>query len=190
MGGVLTLTPWGLLPLAVPLLWITVRGLGALVLPRAGMQSVLAGATVTAALIAVCVRLLGAVGLLRPWALFGALVAVAGVVVLTVWVRGLPWRLPWRRAVSGPMSPLLLVAAVAVGIAVIAAYYLPVWQWDALGYHLPFVNFALQHGTFADVPPDVPYLSTYPHIGETSSSAGAQCFPTIDWWTWREFRSV
>ena len=51
-------------------------------------------------------------------------------------------------------------------IAATAAYLLPVWQWDALGYHLPYVNFALQHGTFGDIPADVPYLSTYPHVVE------------------------
>ena len=166
MSGVLALTPWGLLPVAVPLLWITMRGLGALVLPRAGMQSVLAGATVTAVLIALCVRMLGAVGVLTTWTLFGALVVAAGTVAVVAWKRDVPWRLPWHRAVSWPTVPLLAAAAVAVAIAVVAAYYLPVWQWDVLGYHLPFVNFALQRGTFADVPADAPYLSTYPHIVE------------------------
>ena len=130
------------------------------------MQTVLAGATVTVALIALCVRLLGAVGLLTTWMLFGALVVVAGAVVVAVRKRGVPWRQPWRHAMSGPTVPVLLFAAVAVGIAVVAAYYLPVWQWDAVGYHLPLVNFALQRGRFADIPPDMPYVSTYPHIVE------------------------
>jgi hypothetical protein len=159
-------TPWGLLPVAVPLVWVTVRGLGALVLPRAGMQTLLAGATLTVALIAVSVRLLGAVGLLRMWVLFVWLAVIAGCVVVVGWRRRVPWRLPWRRAVSWATVPVLLVAAVAVGIAIAAAYYMPVWQWDALGYHLPFVNFALQRGAFADIPPDAPYLSTYPHTVE------------------------
>jgi len=35
-----------------------------------------------------------------------------------------------------------------------------------LGYHLPYVNFALQRGTFADIPVDVAYVSTYPHVVE------------------------
>ena len=126
----------------------------------------LAGATLTVALIAVWVRLLGAVGLVTTWMLLGSLAVVAVAVVVAVRVRGLPWRLPWRRAVSAETVAVLVVSAVAVVIAVVAGYYLPVWQWDALGYHLPYVNFALQRGTLADLPSDMPYLSTYPHIVE------------------------
>ena len=33
--------------------------------------------------------------------------------------------------------------SVALVVTSIAAIWLPVWQWDALGYHLPYVNFAL-----------------------------------------------
>jgi hypothetical protein len=141
------------------------------------MQTVLAGATVTVALIALCVRLLGAIGLLTTWMLFGALVAAAGTVVIAASRRGVPWRLPWRATLSGPTVPILLIAAVAVGIAVVAAYYLPVWQWDAVGYHLPFVNFALQRGRFADIPPDMPYVSTYPHIVEYMFTAWRAMLP-------------
>ena len=90
----LAFTPWGLLPAAVPLGWVTGRGLGALVLPRAGMQSVLAGATLTVALIAVWVRLLGAVGLLTTWMLLGSLTVVAAAVIVTVRLRGVSWQLP------------------------------------------------------------------------------------------------
>ncbi len=57
----------------------------------------------------------------------------------------------------------LLVAALALSIAFAAAWTLPVWQWDSLGYHLPFVNFVLQRGARADVPALIPYISTYPH---------------------------
>ena len=137
-----------------------------LALPRAGMQSVLAGATLTTALVVVWVRLLGAVGLLTTWVLFGSLLVVTASVVIGVRFGGVPWRLPWRRLVSAEAVPVVVVSVTAVTITVLAAYYLPVWQWDALGYHLPYVNFALQHGTLADVPPDVPYLSTYPHVVE------------------------
>ena len=41
------------------------------------------------------------------------------------------------------------------------------WQWDALGYHLPYVNFALVARGFDGVPDDMPYVSTYPHNVET-----------------------
>jgi len=54
------------------------------------------------------------------------------------------------------------VAACALGLAVLSAILLPIWQWDSLGYHLPFVNFVLQDGGHRGLPPDVPYLSTYP----------------------------
>jgi hypothetical protein len=72
---------------------------------------------------------------------------------------------------------LLAVATAAIALAIAAAYLLPVWQWDALGYHLPYVNFALQRGTFADIPDDVAYLSTYPHIGEYAFIAWRALLP-------------
>jgi hypothetical protein len=58
--------------------------------------------------------------------------------------------------------PLFATAGAALCLASLAAYWLPVWHWDSLGYHLPFVNFVLQGGGFAELPRDVPYLSTYP----------------------------
>jgi hypothetical protein len=72
---------------------------------------------------------------------------------------------------------VLLVGLAAVVLAVVAAYFLPVWQWDALGYHLPYVNFALQRGTFADIPVDVAYLSSYPHIVEDTFIAWRALLP-------------
>ncbi len=41
------------------------------------------------------------------------------------------------------------------------------WQWDALGYHLPYVNFVLVARSLDGVPDDMPYVSTYPHNVET-----------------------
>jgi hypothetical protein len=174
--AVLALTPWGLLPIAVPLGWVTVRGLGMLVLPRAsGFDSVLAGGVLTLALVAVGVRVLGAFGLLTTPVLFGALVVFALCVVVAA--RGVWRRLPWRRAVSMQTLPVLVVAGVAVAFAVAAEYYLPIWQWDALGYHLPYVNFALQRGTFADIPGDARYISTYPHVVEYAFIAWRAMLP-------------
>jgi hypothetical protein len=69
---------------------------------------------------------------------------------------------PASRAWEASTLPALLVVLVGLGTLLLAAYWLPVWQWDSLGYHLPFVNFVLQGGGFAELPPDVPYLSTYP----------------------------
>lgn len=58
--------------------------------------------------------------------------------------------------------PHLLLGSCGFLLATASAYFLPVWQWDSLGYHLPFVNFVLQGGGIAELPVDVPYLSTYP----------------------------
>lgn len=60
------------------------------------------------------------------------------------------------------LLPSACVGLAALGLVTLAAYWLPIWQWDSLGYHLPFVNFALQGGGRAELPYDVPYLSTYP----------------------------
>jgi hypothetical protein len=161
-------TGWGLLPVAVPLVCVTVLGLGALVFPRHtafSSERLLGGALLTLATAAVGVRVLGAAGALTTSMLLGAGVVVTASVVVAVRIRGLTW-LAWRWPVSVATLPLLLVAACGLAIATAAAYLLPVWQWDALGYHLPYVNFALQRGTFADIPVDVPYLSTYPHVVE------------------------
>ncbi len=64
-------------------------------------------------------------------------------------------------------APLVIASAVAVALTVLAAYWLPVWQWDALGYHLPYVNFVLQGRGSKGIPDDMPYVSTYPHVIET-----------------------
>ncbi|MBV8927914.1 MAG: hypothetical protein JO152_02150, partial [Mycobacteriaceae bacterium] len=124
------MTPWGLLPLALPLAWLTVRGTGALVLPRAcAFESVLAGGVLTLALVIVGVRVLGSVGLLNTWVLLGSLMVVT--LLVSVAARGAAWRLPLRRAVSGPTVAVLLVVVAGVAIVIVAAYYLPIWQWDA-----------------------------------------------------------
>ncbi|MDY6998574.1 MAG: hypothetical protein SW019_18405 [Actinomycetota bacterium] len=143
--------------------------LAALAMPRTAASAgerLLAGAVAWVAIVAVGVRLLGAADALMTPVLAGAAVLVAVSVAVAVAVRGVALPVPRRWPVSIATAPVLLVAAVAVAIATAAGWLLPVWQWDALGYHLPYVNFALQHGTLADVPADVPYLSTYPKVVE------------------------
>ena len=142
-----------------------------------GFERLLAGALLTVAVVAIVVRLLGAVGLLTTPVLVGVLVAAAIGATIVLRVRGMSWRLRWRRGVSLETLPLLAVATAAIALAIAAAYLLPVWQWDALGYHLPYVNFALQRGTFADIPDDVAYLSTYPHIVEYAFIAWRALLP-------------
>lgn len=134
-----------------------------------GLERVLATALLAITAIAVVVRLLGALAILTTPVLIGVVVAAAVVTVLVLRWRGMSWQLPLsalRRAASLETLPVLVVTATALALAAAAAYLLPVWQYDALGYHLPYVNFALQRGTFADIPPDVGYLSSYPHVVE------------------------
>ncbi len=128
-----------------------------------------AAGLLTVALVTVVTRLGAALGLLRPVMLVGTL---AGLAVLA-W-----WRISWPRGdetadarqalLSTAALPALALAALELLVVATAAAWLPVWQYDSLGYHLPFVNFVLQAGgASAGVPRDIPYLSSYPHNVET-----------------------
>lgn len=90
---------------------------------------------------------------------FGTGAAMSGFAYARARPPGPRW--PLLRAVESLLP--LLVAGLALGVALVAAWVLPIWQWDSLGYHLPFVNFVLQNGSRADVPHLIPYISTYPH---------------------------
>ena len=171
---------WGLLPIVVPVAALAIWGLAALAMPRATGpvgESLLAGSVAWVAIVAVGVRVLGEVDALNAPMLAGSAVLVAAVVVIGVLVRGVPLPLPQKWPFSVATVPVLLVAGTALLIAAAAAYLLPVWQWDALGYHLPYVNFALQHGTLEDVPAGVAYLSTYPKVIENTFIAWRAMLP-------------
>lgn len=156
---------WGLLPFAVVLAAVGAARLGAIALPNEPPRMrALFGAIGGVAVIAVGVRVMGALGVLSQDGLFGALAATA--LVLFVVRREDRLGVPWAELVTKETFPVAAAAIAAAIVAMLAAYWLPVWQWDALGYHLPYVNFALQHGTLADVPDDVPYITTYPHVVE------------------------
>ena len=156
---------WGLLPLAWALGAMTVARLGAIGLPaERSAERVLFGAVAMLAAIALGVRALGAVGALAPLPLLASLVALT--VAVAVLRRDRRLGLRPRGLVSLETLPVAIVAAGAVLLAGVAATLLPVLHWDAAGYHLPYVNFALQRGTLADVPLDAPYISTYPHAVE------------------------
>lgn len=156
---------WGLLPFAIALSVVAIVRLGA-VSGRApiGRHAVLRGAVLFLAATVAAVRVLGLAGRLGGWTLFGVL--LAGVAGLFAVRREVSSRLPWATFVSRENAPVVAVALVALALVSAAAWLLPVWQWDALGYHLPYVDFALQNGSLRDVPPDLPYLSTYPHTIE------------------------
>ncbi len=150
--------PWGLLPVAFPLLALT-----ALLLARRlfhdSLDRLAAVGVVGMAVVHVSVGVLGTFGVLSAPALLAPLVVAVLVLVKTsprldTLALGTSLRATW---------PALTLGSVVVISAIAAARLLPVWQWDSLGYHLPFVNFVVQARGFAGVPPDVHYTSTYPH---------------------------
>ncbi len=158
--------PWGLLPIAVPCaLFLAVR-LGTLVFPAGrGSDRALGGAVLVVALVLSSVRILGSAHWLTGPALLGTWIAAAlALAVLTRPARSL---VPVRELATRATAPLLAAAFVALVAASLAAFWLPVWQWDALGYHLPYVNFVLVAHGLDGVPDDMPYVSTYPHNVES-----------------------
>jgi hypothetical protein len=157
--------PWGALPIAAACgLFVTAR-LGALAFPGGrGADRVVGGAVLSSAGVIATVRVLGAAHQLTG----AAVLAVLGLAALGLAVgtrRSRPV-VPLGQLVSRATAPLLLAALVALGASLLAALWLPVWQWDALGYHLPYVDFALVARGFDAVPDDMPYVSTYPHNAE------------------------
>lgn len=171
---------WVLAPVMVLVSVAAVLGLAALAMPRSGAtggERLLAGALGWVVIVDVGVRVLGWAGALTTPVLAGSAFAATALIATAVAVRGVPLPLPRQWPLAIATIPVLVVAAVAVAITVVASYLLPVWQWDALGYHLPYVNFALQRGTLADVPADVPYLSTYPKVVENTFIAWRAMLP-------------
>jgi len=156
---------WGILPSAIVLTAVIGTRLGAIALPRSlPRERALFGAIATIAALVLGVRVLGAVGGLTPGLIFACL--FAGTIAALLPHRERRMGLSWRDAVTKETLPVAAVAAAALGIAGLAAYLLPIWQWDGLGYHLPYVNFALQDKGFDGVPRDMAYLATYPHALE------------------------
>lgn len=164
----------GVLPVALALFGVVVERLGALVFRGAALRERLLGGGVLAlAYVACVVRGLGAIGWLAPAPLL-ALLAAAALSLAALGRRSPDATTPRGGAMFAALRaacvvenlPLVLAGVIGLTVACAAARLLPIWQWDALGYHLPYVAFALQDGTLASVPPDVPYLSTYPHVVE------------------------
>jgi hypothetical protein len=155
---------WGLLPIALPGAVFVGSRLGAAVFPGGPrLERALGGVVLFGAVTVAVVHGLGTAQLLGQKTLLIAL-ALAALATLVV---SPPRRGPRSAILTIATAPLLVAAGVAVAVALLAAYWLPVWQWDALGYHLPYVNFLLQDGGSAGVPDDMPYVSTYPHVIET-----------------------
>ena len=153
---------WGLLPFAAGLLaWIAIR-LGALLFDRgSAADRAVGGAFCAIAAVIAGTRLFGLLHLLTTAALALGLAGIAAVV--TIAAKRKPFAFPWRDAVDGPTAATELAAALAIVVATTTAILLPIWAWDSIGYHLPYVAFALYGHSTSAVPPDIFYISTYPH---------------------------
>ena len=151
---------WGVLPIAVLLLVFTAWKLTALVLSDATRTEQAAGLSLACLVLPhFSVSVLALFGVVSRGALLTLLAAIA--VLVTVLGRGRRLQLV-RRLTAVEWAVALFLLSVTV-LAAATARLLPIWQWDSIGYHLPFVSFVLQSGGFAEVPPDLRYISTYPH---------------------------
>jgi len=173
---------WGALPAVVPLFAIVAARLGALAFAHAPSRLIdraVAGVVLAFAAAIGCVRLLGLVGGDSPVPLIALLVAVAALLLVVGRSHRFfaPGFLRLGRQVGLAAVPLALAGVAALCIVVVAARWLPVWQWDSLGYHLPFVHFTLAAGGSAGVPRSLEYIGTYPHDVELFFVALRACLP-------------
>jgi hypothetical protein len=151
---------WGVLPIAVALLVFVTERLTRLVFGDATRGDRAAGAVVIAmGVVHLCVGWLAQLGVLSRASLLGLLGVAALALAFATRTRPVP-SLP---RLGGVAVAVLAAIAVVLVLAVVTARILPVWQWDSIGYHLPFVQFVVQSGSFDAVPRDVRYISTYPH---------------------------
>ncbi len=172
--------PWGFLPLVLLAAAYVAICLGRAAFPAARAGERLCGGVVLAlAGFTAGMQLLAYLGWVRPWILACSLLAaVAGAHVLARGARPLGVRRGFAEFLGERSAfGVWLVAASALVVVLLSAYWLPVWQWDSLGYHLPFVNFVLQDGGLRGLPRDVPYLSTYPRNVELLFVALRACLP-------------
>lgn len=68
-------------------------------------------------------------------------------------------------ATSSAAAPAAL-GLIALVLAAWAALILPIWAWDALGYHLPIVWDAIEEHRLREVPTHGWYINVYPRAGE------------------------
>ncbi|HMA96906.1 MAG TPA: hypothetical protein VKP30_29680 [Polyangiaceae bacterium] len=173
--------PWGLVPLAFVASTYAATSVGCAAFKALPVHHRLAGGLVLVlAGFTAGMQMLSYLGWVRP-SIIGVCVCgtLVGAVALARRFGTLGTWSPRAVALGLEYStlPTLLVGSVGVLLAAVSAYWLPVWQWDALGYHLPFVNFVLQSGGLDGLPKDVPYLSTYPRNVELLFTAFRALLP-------------
>lgn len=157
----------GWLPVAIGLAVAFVAHAGALMFGDDDVTTQrLGGATLLLALASGGTRLAALAGIATPPVLVGGLALVTALAIFLARRAGVrpSWSIP--RVVDATSLGFAITAAVASIAIVAAAYLLPVWQYDSLNYHLPFVNLVLQEGTSSAVPLDLRYVGTYPHAIE------------------------
>lgn len=157
-------TALGMLPVATCLTVLLAAHVGVLAFPReCATTQWLGGATFVTALASGGTRALAALGLANAPILLGSLAAITALMTWRVRARGLRPSWSFVRLVDASAGGFGLLFVFASGLTLVTAYLLPVWQYDSLGYHLPFVNFVLQEGSTRAVPEELAYVGTYPH---------------------------
>ncbi|APR78368.1 Membrane protein [Minicystis rosea] len=143
--------------------------------PRPTRDRLAAAALLALACPILLVRVLGAAGALTAPALTVATIALG---LAAVAASGRAARASARADLTAIAATVLLtfthgatlasawIGLFALGLAALAAYLLPPWAWDALGYHLPVVYDALQTHALREVPTHIPYVNAYPHAVE------------------------
>lgn len=165
VGG--AMTPLGFAPVAFGLACVFSAHLGALAFRRDdAVTQWLGGATFFLALASGGTRLAALLGVARPAVLLTGLLIVTAVVVVLARRRGAAPSLRLPRLVDASSVGFVLVLGAAAVLVVAAAALLPIWHYDALGYHLPFVNLVLQDGSSSAVPFELSYVGSYPHAIE------------------------
>jgi hypothetical protein len=163
------------LPVVAPLFAFVAARLGALAWrgePSSVSDRAVAGVVLAFGSAILGIRLLGLAHAIVPATLLALLVATAAALAFVA-----------PRLAARPARPdlgtlsVLLVAAAALVTVTVAALLLPVWQWDSLGYHLPFVHFTLGARSPSGVPHDLEYIGSYPHDVELFFVALRACLP-------------
>src|SRR5690606_6249580 len=159
----MSLASWGLLALAIGLVFFTCVNVGAALFARESLRHrVLGGVIWPLGAQVLLLQLWLQLNLLYPGVVGGSLLLFAALShALRRRTQASSFFGSFRQFVDGA-TPVDVVGACALFLALLSVVLLPIWQWDSLGYHLPFVNFVLQDGGHRGLPPDVPYLSTYP----------------------------
>jgi len=148
------------------------------------LRRMLAATTLVLGLLELSSRSLAAMGRFRAtWllAVLGIAAVTAELILRRRRATGRSGRTPDHNPCWLAATPAIIVGAVAVVLALFAARELPVWAWDAVGYHLPFVNYLVQSGSSAAVPGGLPYVGTYPHGAEMLHAVLRLALPDDTW---------